>query len=922
MVAVLFALDRGAGTRGEASWRSLVTQPDVERVERDVRYRVRIDKAAYEPISVEALTPRANAGERAIPMREVVSLRPSDRALVELLASQSSWWRDRRGTPLESERAALVLPMLAQTGRATITVDGDEETPLEHDAGPPWGFGVTCQADGGALTVRGELVRGDEHVDLGAPRVLLTNGLVLIGQRLARVSMPSFAWVRALRERTMRIVESDVEDFAEFAATAPFSIVLPAPLRYERVVASPVLVVRIFLAGQRGLSATVAFDYDGKRAGERGPLVDRATKRMWARDEAGEKKWLDAMRAAGFRVSDLEIAIGSAKLPRAVRELMKLGARVEGERGALFRTATRFSSRVSSGIDWLDLEATAHFDGETVALPTLLAAARRGDTFVTLGDGSLAMLPEEWLARFSLYGELGDAHGDAIRFRRSQVAIVDALLEELPEIGADDAVQKLRAAVRSKPAARRPPKAFVGELRSYQSEGLGWLQFLERFGFGGCLADDMGLGKTVQVLALLAAAGGAHGRASAVARRRAALARLQLEERGRALRARAPRPRPRRHRAPPVRRRSVDDVDLVLTTYGTLRRDIDALAKMPLRLRVLDEAQAIKNRGDDRAKAARLLQRRPPARAHRHARREPPGRAVEARSSSSNPGCSARPASSSDFVKRDGAPVRDDARPRSSRPSSCGAPRRRSRAELPDAPSRRAFVRARGPSSALYDELRDHYRSGAARRRGRAGRRSRRSRSSRRCCACARPPATRACSTTSARDEPSAKLERSSRSCADVDRGGPQGAGLLAVHEPARHRARAARRARRSPTSTSTGRRATARRARRALPDDPGCPLFLISLKAGGLGLNLTAAEYVFLLDPWWNPAVEAQAIDRTHRIGQTRHVFAYRLIARDTVEERVLALQQSKRAVFESLFGDGGAIGSLTAADLDLLLS
>ena len=74
--------------------------------------------------------------------------------------------------------------------------------------------------------------------------------------------------------------------------------------------------------------------------------------------------------------------------------------------------------------------------------------------------------------------------------------------------------------------------------------------------------------------------------------------------------------------------------------------------------------------------------------------------------------------------------------------------------------------------------------------------------------------------------------------------------------------------------------------------NDPDCKVFLISLKAGGLGLNLTAADYVFLLDPWWNPAVEAQAIDRAHRIGQTRPVFAYRLIARDTVEEKVLELQ------------------------------
>ena len=105
--------------------------------------------------------------------------------------------------------------------------------------------------------------------------------------------------------------------------------------------------------------------------------------------------------------------------------------------------------------------------------------------------------------------------------------------------------------------------------------------------------------------------------------------------------------------------------------------------------------------------------------------------------------------------------------------------------------------------------------------------------------------------------------------------------------------------------------------------NDPECPLFLISLKAGGLGLNLTAAEYVFLLDPWWNPAVEAQAIDRAHRIGQTRQVFAYRLIARDTVEEKVLELQKTKRDLADAIIGeDNSLIRDLRREDLELLLS
>ena len=104
---------------------------------------------------------------------------------------------------------------------------------------------------------------------------------------------------------------------------------------------------------------------------------------------------------------------------------------------------------------------------------------------------------------------------------------------------------------------------------------------------------------------------------------------------------------------------------------------------------------------------------------------------------------------------------------------------------------------------------------------------------------------------------------------------------------------------------------------------DPDCPIFLISLKAGGLGLNLTAAEYVYLLDPWWNPAVEAQAIDRSHRIGQTQHVFAYRLICRDTVEEKILELQQKKRDLADAILNaDNRVISTLTREDLEFLLS
>jgi SNF2 family DNA or RNA helicase len=108
----------------------------------------------------------------------------------------------------------------------------------------------------------------------------------------------------------------------------------------------------------------------------------------------------------------------------------------------------------------------------------------------------------------------------------------------------------------------------------------------------------------------------------------------------------------------------------------------------------------------------------------------------------------------------------------------------------------------------------------------------------------------------------------------------------------------------------------------RRFQDDANCRLFLVSLKVGGVGLNLTAAEYVFLLDPWWNPAIEAQAIDRSHRIGQSRNVFAYRLIARDTVEEKILDLQKAKRELADAIItSDNSVLVGLTREHLELLL-
>ncbi len=171
--------------------------------------------------------------------------------------------------------------------------------------------------------------------------------------------------------------------------------------------------------------------------------------------------------------------------------------------------------------------------------------------------------------------------------------------------------------------------------------------------------------------------------------------------------------------------------------------------------------------------------------------------------------------------------------------------------------------------------------------------------------------------------ETSAKLETLLATARAGARGRPQGDRLFAVHQPAGDRPPKRSTPAARPTNTSTAKPPTARKpGRTASRPIPSCALFLISLKAGGVGLNLTAASYVFLLDPWWNPAVESQAIDRAHRIGQQQPVFAYRIIAAGTVEEKILKMQEEKRALADAIVAeDARVLKQLTAADLEQLL-
>ena len=371
--------------------------------------------------------------------------------------------------------------------------------------------------------------------------------------------------------------------------------------------------------------------------------------------------------------------------------------------------------------------------------------------------------------------------------------------------------------------------------------------------------------------------------------------------------------------------REMTEHDVVLTTYGTLRRDAGRLKDESFDYVILDESQAVKNARTDAAKSVRLLHGR-----HKLALSGTPvenhldelwslfdflnpgmlGTAsVFAEVTAATGRSRAQSETRSDDQSKQGETLALLAR--ALRPFILRRTKEQVASELPARTEQTIYCDLEPPQRALYDELRNPYRAsllGKVEREGLGRAKIQVLEALLRLRQAACHPGL---IDKGRRADPSAKLDLLVPRLEELVEDGrkvlifSQFTSLLALLRPRLDASRLAYEYLDGKT------RDRAERVRRF--QENGSPLFLVSLKAGGLGLNLTAAEYVFLLDPWWNPAVEAQAIDRAHRIGQSRPVFAYRLIARDTVEEKVLDLQNTKRALADAIVrADGGGIRDL----------
>jgi SNF2 family DNA or RNA helicase len=368
-------------------------------------------------------------------------------------------------------------------------------------------------------------------------------------------------------------------------------------------------------------------------------------------------------------------------------------------------------------------------------------------------------------------------------------------------------------------------------------------------------------------------------------------------------------------------RKKFPKADIVLTTYGTVRRDILHLKEAEFDYVVLDEAQAIKNPSSQVAKAARLLQSQ-----NRLALTGTPIenhlRDLWSIFEFLNPGMLGR---ASIFKLHTSEGADDESRKLLSqalKPFILRRTKKEVARELPEKFEQTIVCSMGKQQEQLYAELRDHYRNsllGLVKKQGLAKSKIHVLEALLRLRQAACHPALL---DEKHIDDPSAKLDVLGLHLSDLLEEGhkalvfSQFTSYLAI-------VRRYLEQRSIPYEYLDGQTRNRKERIEHFQSDPACGVFLISLKAGGLGLNLTAADYVFLLDPWWNPAVEMQAIDRAHRIGQTRQVFAYRLICRNTVEEKIAELQVKKKELADAILqADNNLISDLTADDLELLLS
>ncbi|KAA1248428.1 DEAD/DEAH box helicase [Mycobacterium simiae] len=588
------------------------------------------------------------------------------------------------------------------------------------------------------------------------------------------------------------------------------------------------------------------------------------------------------------------------------------------------------TDEVPGETDWFDLGVTISVEGKQVPFVTVFTALASGESHLLLADGAYFALDKPELVKLRRLIEearaLTDAEAGTPRITRFQAGLFD----ELAELGvvtrqAEDwcrQVQGLRALQGLEPVA--VPSVLHANLRPYQTDGFSWLATLHTHGLGGILADDMGLGKTLQTLALIchvqqrdsnlppflvvAPSSVAANWAAEAARFAPGLSVVAISD---------------------TLRRAGADLDelvattnIIVTSYTVFRLDFEAYAAQTWSGLILDEAQYVKNRHAKTYQCARQL----PA---------PVKLAITGTPMENNlmelwsllsitaPGLFPNPTKFADYyakpIEKTGDPELLAQFRRRIKPLVKRRTKELVAAELPAKQEQLVDIELPSRHRSLYDKRLQRERQKVL---GLLDDMQRNRFTILKSLTVLRQMALHPGLVDPAHDALAcAKIDVLAEHLRDVAEGGHR---ALVFSQFTRFLGRVRDRLDSEGIDNCylDGRTRNRPKVIQSFKDGDA-PVFLISLKAGGFGLNLTEADYCFLLDPWWNPATESQAIDRTHRIGQTRNVMVYRLIARDTIEEKVIALSARKAKLFASVIDDGNTFGStLTADDIRGLLN
>ncbi len=645
------------------------------------------------------------------------------------------------------------------------------------------------------------------------------------------------------------------------------------------------------------------------------PRVTLGTQRVFVRrDMDSEFSHTQDLDRAGLRPVEpgLFSAEGEAALAFMTEGLLRLGEGWEvlgAESLVRWRVRAKpvvLRVRVRSGVDWFEVEAEAGAEGHGVPLERLLEALRTGARFVRLSDGSYGRIAEALRER-GLRGleDLRLRHGRA-RLPLHMGPVLDEVAEAAADVDWEKGSRGWARILESLEMASKglPPEVpgLQARLRPYQAQGVRWLVTLGEVGCGAALADDMGLGKTLQALAAVAVDVG-RGRPgpNLVVAPTSVVPNWEAEA-GRFL----PGLRVLRHHggdrtdSP----QGLLEADLVVTSYALLRRDRAMLEQVEWNWVILDEAQAVKNPDTQTARAARALRARKRAALTGTPLENHLGE-IWSLFQFLNPGLLG---SQRAFVRRfvqpvvEGDPQASETLRRRIAPFVLRRLKEQVEPELPPKVESVVWCDMDPEQEAFYRSLLDASRQRVLQDIRRRGLEQARFsvleallRLRQACCLPELLPGG------IGGGIPSAKFERFKDVVTEIFEEGHRVL-VFSQFTQVLSRLRSWFRETGVEHLYLDGRTRRREDKVRQFQEDESVRAFLISLKAGGAGLNLTGADYVILFDPWWNPAVEEQATDRVHRIGQTRKVFAYRLVVRGTVEEKILELQARKKELVDDL--------------------